>query len=71
MKKAFAGKFEAKQGARVLFTDVRDAVSTSMSKVNENLFKRHAFRLFKEQWPNSELSRNDCERCYFNVALKA
>jgi hypothetical protein len=70
IKKAFKGNFEAKHGARVLFTEARDAVSSSMSKANANLFKRHAWRLFKEQWPNSELSRNDCERCYFNVALK-
>jgi hypothetical protein len=51
VKKVFAESFEAKQGARVLYREARDAVSTSMSAVNENLFQRHAAKLLKEQWP--------------------
>jgi hypothetical protein len=70
VKNVFAESFEAKQGGRVLYREARDAVSTSMSAVNENLFQRHAARLIKEQWPQMVPSRNDCERCYLHIAMK-
>lgn len=70
VKNVFAESFEAKQGGRVLYREAWDAVSTSMSAVNENLFQRHAIRLIKEQWPQMVPSRNDYERCYLHIAMK-
>jgi hypothetical protein len=69
VKKLFAEKFEAREGARVLFRDLRGAVS-SMSQVEENLFQRHGGKLFLEQWPDAIVSRVNCERCYGGVAVK-
>jgi hypothetical protein len=70
VKKVFAEKFEAKEGSRVLFNDLRGAVS-SMSQVEDNLFQRHGGRLFLEQWPDASVSRVNCERCYGGVAVKS
>ncbi len=77
MTQLFTEKIEQCNGARVMFSDLyamflksQESKGFATSKLEEQLFTKHCWRLFKAQWPHAETGQHKHKRCYVHVAAK-